>query len=254
MTDAPLANNPVPAADASAVDSRMSEDAGSISAPTEMGARTRRWRPPGDWRARLSARTPEGVLGRIVDGDPLGLRRLVGQVIRQERQLADADRVHLRAIACIAHRATAGPEPESARWLEERVREALDGVVAAECAKHDAGQSPEPRSALAVLADPLGLAPMDLRRACSILNRHPFGEREAFFAIVIDGLDLDATAASAGVSSVEFARRARRALDAVIEALGDGDACAGAGVDGAGQEDTQEDTQGNTPSEEDVSQ
>ncbi len=178
-----------------------------------------RWRAPVDWRDRLSARTPEGILERIVDGDPLGLRRLVGEVIRKQRRVADGDRVHLRAIACIAHRAISGDGADSPRWIEERVEEALFGVLATERAKLDAAEPPAPKDALAVLAGPLGLDPMDLRRACSALNERPDGERAAFFSLIIDRVDLDAAAASASVTSVELARRARRALDAVIDSM-----------------------------------
>lgn len=181
--------------------------------------RGRRWRPPTDWKDLLSARSPEGILDRIVDGDPLGLRRLVGEVIRRERRIADPDRVHLRAIACIAHRVTSGDLPDSPRWLEERVRDALAGVLAAESRKQGAAP-PGPTEAWSVLAGPLGLDSAGLRRACTALNQCASEERGAFFALVIDGLDLEEAARGAGVTAVEFAKRARRAASRALEAFG----------------------------------
>lgn len=178
----------------------------------------RRWRAPADWKDHLSARSPEGILDRIVDGDPLGLRRLVGEVIRKERRLADPDRVQLRAIACIAHRATSGASPDSPRWVEDRVREALAGVLAAERQRLGAVEPPGPKEAWSVLAGPLGLDPAGLQRACSALNHCASEDREAFFALVIDGLDLEEASACAGVTAVEFAKRARRAIHVALDA------------------------------------
>ena len=178
--------------------------------------KARGWQAADDWRERLAPRTPEGILARIVDGDPLGLRRLVGEVIRDQRRIADADRVHLRAVACIAHRATSGDGPESPRWIEERVLEALDGVVDSERARADAMEAPGAREALTVLAEPLGLDPKELRRACAALNAQPAAERDAFFTLVIEGEDLESAASARGTTAREMGLLARRALTAVF--------------------------------------
>jgi hypothetical protein len=71
-------------------------------------------------------------------------------------------------------------------------------------------------TAFAALARPLGLEPRAMGRACLAFNRLPLPERRAFHALVIAGRSLDEIARESGESATDIARRARRALDAIL--------------------------------------
>jgi DNA-directed RNA polymerase specialized sigma24 family protein len=55
-----------------------------------------------------------------------------------------------------------------------------------------------------------------MRAACAAFNHLPFADRSAFTDLVLRGVSLDKVARSAGESATEVARRARRALDAIL--------------------------------------
>jgi hypothetical protein len=70
--------------------------------------------------------------------------------------------------------------------------------------------------AFLALARPLGLEPAAMGRACAAFNRLPLAERAAFFALVIQARSLDDLARESGEGATDIARRARRALDAIL--------------------------------------
>ena len=57
-----------------------------------------------------------------------------------------------------------------------------------------------------------------MRDACSAFNRLPSAERRAFFDLVLQAGSLDELAREGEGSATEIARRARRALDVILEA------------------------------------
>jgi hypothetical protein len=183
------------------------------------------------WHTLLSG-SPREVLARLVRDDPLEVRARVASRLRSEAVLLDGDRVHLRALARISRAAGAyRGRPDLPEWVDGAVADAVEELVREE---HELARSriPEARAsdaagatsatvaadpdAFSSLATPLGLDPGSVRRACAAFDVLPFAERSAFFRLVLEAGDLDAAAREAGVSVSEIARRARRALDAIL--------------------------------------
>jgi DNA-directed RNA polymerase specialized sigma24 family protein len=170
---------------------------------------------------RLFAGTPREVLARLVEGDPLGVRDVVGARLRARWMLFDADRVHLRALALIAREAgTWVGRPALGTWLRVRVDRALDEVLV-EARRDGAGlDSSTGEGAFAVLGGPLGLTPAAARATTLAFDYLPAPERRAFLNLVIEGQCLDDVARGEGTSASEVGRRARTALDAILVAAG----------------------------------
>jgi len=184
------------------------------------------------WQTLLSG-SPREVLSRLVQDDPLGIRGQVAERLRADALLLDGDRVHLRALARICR--TSGSyrgRPGLFEWVaiavadsvEELVRELHEQARQPTRRRDDlprksdggARTSSEACDAFEILAGPLGLDPGSMRIACAAFDVLPFEDRAAFFDLVLESKDLDACARAIGVNASEIARRARRALDAVL--------------------------------------
>lgn len=207
-----------------------------------------------DWRAWLAGGTPREVLARIVQGDPLELRKRVARKLRSEALLYDADRVQLRVLARCARGAPAyRGRPDLETWLERQVDDALRDLLREDDERSAAASSairkaarrtnggssteeatrvrrdaaPGTSGALVELARPLGLDPASLEQACQAFNRLPVADRRAFFLLVLEARDLDQLARGAqpadsktepdASAATALARRARRALRTVLE-------------------------------------
>ena len=163
--------------------------------------------------------TPREVLARISAGDPLGVRFFVAEYLHRSHQLIDADRLHLRGLAHCARRA-----------LQLRGSDGLDAFIKARV--FDAGMEllREDREALRngsasrgnleQIARPLGLDPARVRSACARFNEADAVDRAAAFALLIRDEDIDELANREGVTVTEIAKRARRALEVALVALG----------------------------------
>ena len=172
------------------------------------------------WR-RVLAGTPREVLARLVQGDPLGVRSAVASRLRSGCLLLDADRVHLRVIARIAR--SAGRyrgRPGVEEWVDGHVLKILGEVIREdhEAARGRASTGNEPSAAFSALAEPLGLDPQSMRKACSSFNVLPLADRAAFTDLVLRSRSLDELARELGEGATHIARRARRSLDVILEA------------------------------------
>lgn len=171
---------------------------------------------PAERAARLLAGTPREILARIVPGDPLQIRPRVAGRVRGRALLLDTDRVLVRALALCARQADRWRgRPALEAWLEACVDQAIDDLLAEAPGGGTAAELPQP-GVFELLAEPLGLDPPGMRQACARFNRLDEPVRRAFFALVLEGRDLDALARAAGVSATEVARRARRGLDVFL--------------------------------------
>ncbi len=189
------------------------------------------------WRHWLACGSPREVLARIVHEDPLGVREHVALSLRDGAWLLDADRVVLRTFALIArHALHYRGRPEVDAWIRGLADDAIASLLREDAEAERRGPAdrssassarvteapPDPESgrehgaAFAALARPLGLEPHAMGRACLAFNRLPQAERRAFHALVIAGRTLDEVARDSGESATDIARRARRALDAVL--------------------------------------
>lgn len=201
---------------------------------------------------------PVEILQRIADGDPLDLRTRVTVCLERRCLLLDPDRLLLLALADVAREARLWTgRPALARWLAQRVEVAVDRMLVEEArmleplgeTSANLVQEPPrsygglpavdegleslgfaeflPRShdsdsrlpVLEALARPLGLSPEHLRRACAAFNARPETERRAFDRLVLCRDSLDELAQQCGSSVSVVGRRARRALDAVMDAV-----------------------------------
>ena len=175
------------------------------------------------------------VLARIVEGDPLGLRALVRAELRRRALLADADAVHLRALARVARDAPAWRgRPPLDPWLRERVRETVQEQWGA---AHSHGPDPsehgarsererEPdgsaaRGAFVELAARLGFDPGALGNGLARFHALTPLDREAFFVAILEGRGLDEATRRLGASYPEVARALRRVLTAFLRIDGD---------------------------------
>jgi DNA-directed RNA polymerase specialized sigma24 family protein len=181
--------------------------------------------PALDWRRYLCGGGPHKVIARLAQGDPLGLRRVVGVRLARRALLLDADGVHLRTMTRIALAAHSYEgHPVFARWLEIQVDRAMQDVreeerhatedpgsilVADDCPSHQ----PAVHKAL---GEPLGISPAASRRVCAAFNHLPYQERHTFWSLVLRGEELDHLAKGSGLSPSRVARRARRVLDHLL--------------------------------------
>jgi hypothetical protein len=150
------------------------------------------------------------VLARIVPEDPLGLRLRLRARLAERALLVDAERVLLRAhVLCALHAPTWRGDPELATWLDQRLDEALAAVLAEESAGEGRGLA----RALAAFAAPLALDAARLAAACARFNRLPLAQREAFFAVILDGAGAEPLASAWRLSLTDLARRVRAALE-----------------------------------------
>ncbi len=176
-----------------------------------------------DWRRYLCGGGPRGIIARLSQGDPLGLRRVVGVRLRQRALLLDADRVHLRALTRIALGAgTYSGLPRFDQWLEDHVDGATD-ELRKEAAYACAGSlGPQPtipfdQGVHEAIGEPLGICPADSRRVCVAFNQLTRLERLSFMAVVLSGESAEALAEREGVSVVQVARRVRDSLERVLK-------------------------------------
>ncbi|MBI5362738.1 MAG: sigma-70 family RNA polymerase sigma factor [Planctomycetes bacterium] len=168
---------------------------------------------PARWRALLAGNSPSEILARIVPEDPLGVRTIVAVRLRQQALLLDADRVHLRSLALCARWAPRYQgQPEFQTWLARLVDQAASELLREE-QEDFAHEGVAPTSALAALAEPLGLDARVMQLCCRSFNRLPEDERRAFFELVLRARSLDELAHASGTPAVDIARRARRALN-----------------------------------------
>jgi len=182
-----------------------------------------------DWRRYLCGGGPRKIILRLVQGDPLGLRRVVSVRLARRALLLDADRVHLRAMTRIALGARDyDGHPAFSRWLERQVDGAMnelrdeesdslegvqsqsyedcgaDGRLPFECDVHEA------------IGGPLGIPAEASRQLCATFNRLPFQDRRTFLAVVLRAQPLDDLAQGSGRSVTQLARSARRVLDRLL--------------------------------------
>ncbi len=177
-----------------------------------------------DWRPLFVGRTPEELLGLVVEGDPLGLRERTAARLNERAWLIAADRVVLRTVARIARAAPAyRGVPDLAEWvglaIDDAVLDLLREDVEAEAAAREPGQLE--LGAYVALAEPLGLAPVQMRRVCIAFNALDEGVRAAFQAWVVQGRTLSEAARALELPEARVAERAKQALEAILAAESD---------------------------------
>lgn len=167
----------------------------------------------------LTTGGPTEVLARLCDGDPLGLATRLVRRAAARALLVSPERLFERGAAHCARRAgeyRGRPRPEL--WLERRAEEvvraferegdrvprtAVEGTGAGAAAGGAAGGAAARRASA-------------LERAAARFNACPRADRDALWRLAFAGQSLDQQAHDAKQSLSEMARRARRALDALL--------------------------------------
>ena len=155
------------------------------------------------------------VLARLLVDDPLRLGERASALLAARALLLDAERLRLSALVLCALRAREWRgRPALGRWLEERLEEALADALAED--EEPARERADGRNgSWAELGTSVGLDGRELHAGCARFNRLPREQREAFFALVLEGASPDAESRARGLTLTEFARRARAALEAL---------------------------------------
>lgn len=171
------------------------------------------------WKRVLAGKSPREILARLVDGDPLELRSRCESRLRAQAILLDQHRVQMRAVAHVArHAPSYEGSPSIDVWLAEKIRKAVQELLAEAVENAASGEIAEPPDdeRLLAIAEALGMDPHVLARGCVAFNRAKYEVRTAFFGLVLDGRD-----------PIEWCRensstpeRARASLKSALWALG----------------------------------
>lgn len=199
---------------ASLRDSNAPEPRGSEPGAAEAAAS----HPPA-WRAILGGMGPRELLARLLQDDPLQLRRVAAERMAARAYLFDVDRLHLRSVAHVARYATRyRGSPRLEVWLREIVDQAMLDLLRddVEAQRRERPPDPQDGTGMGDLARPLGLDPAAMRRACLAHNLLREPDRRAFHELLIAGRGLDELARETGVHAGEIAKRARRGLEAIL--------------------------------------
>ncbi|MDF1799578.1 MAG: hypothetical protein P1V81_10410 [Planctomycetota bacterium] len=157
---------------------------------------------------------PRLLLDWLVEGDPLGLRRLARDELAARCLLWDADDLALRYMAIVAHRAgVLGRRRFTRPFLLACLEASLAELAAGAVELHGDG------GGLAGLGLPLGFSGPGVTAACRAHNRQGLEARRAFRWLVIEGRGLDETANELGRDGGHVAREARRLLDEFLAGL-----------------------------------
>jgi len=178
--------------------------------PTPAGFEGARW---------LVGASPNAVLERIYEGDPLGLVPRCEAVLRERALLIDLNRLFLRAAARTAHEAVRyrGEHP-LAEWLDLRIEKSVEDLLREDREAEYRGLPPTPEEldGYAMVTEGTGIEPGLARAVCDTFNSLSLPVRRAFYGAVYLARGITATAQEQGVSIGECEARIREALVAIL--------------------------------------
>jgi len=177
--------------------------------------------------AILGSDSASAVLARLIDGDPLEVEARCEERITHHAFLLALRRVHLRAVARIAHRAPRyRGTPKLDEWMNMRIDEAIHDLVEEDREQELGGLPPsepwDPRYAF--VSEALGMEPALARRACLEFNRLPHEVRRTYFAIAIEGKTIHRYVAEGNGPPRKVIENLNRALRALGQQFGPGQA------------------------------
>ena len=154
-------------------------------------------------RSLLTGTSPAAILGRIVDGDPLGLEPRCRKYLREWAVLIDLERLFARTAARIAYHAyrengTAGDE-----IVEDCLANAVEELLTQDRDGEDYGFASEDSEDRArFLAETLGIQFTDARGACVAFNDLSPEIRRCYWENVVEGRSIE-RCVSMGLGSTE---------------------------------------------------
>jgi len=138
---------------------------------------------------------PREILARLLEGDPLELRRRSVERVRSQALLLDAGRLHLRTVAHVARHASAyrGAPPIDV-WIAEKLRCSTSELLEEDAERAHSGEIPALRHGplMEQIARTLGLEITTLALGLVAFHKAAHEVRSAFQGLVIDRRPLDA--------------------------------------------------------------
>jgi len=157
----------------------------------ELVARAPAVRPVGShWRRLFEETTPQELLERLQDGDPLGLWARAAELGAERRFVVQLDRLF---DAAVARAAIVAPlyrgRPAIEAWLAARVGDALRSVLAKDAAAEIERRPADPSDHWhhAMMVEVFGVAPPLARRAAVVFNAFGRKRRALLFALTFEG-------------------------------------------------------------------
>ena len=146
------------------------------------------------WPSFLRGKTPEELLPRLVEGDPLRLQEQTALRLRQVWFLLDPDRVFRRALAVCAHAAPLEDPPSDLdAWRVAKVDLAVAQLLQSDQQRERSDPdtlSDEERS-FPLLTQSLFVEPGSVRAVSVAFNALDPPPRRAFFELLVEGRNVD---------------------------------------------------------------
>jgi hypothetical protein len=173
----------------------------------------------------LGRSSPEAVFEGLRDRDPLHVRERCMTRLSEQAQLLPLDRLVTMTMAAVAHTASHyHGEPELDDWLLERIDASIVALHVQEREFERMGLPPmDPFDTHCVfLAEALGIDRALTRRACIVFNQLPLGQREVFWALVVERRSIADYLSQVSRSRQDIMQSLRAAIEA-LSGLGDSD-------------------------------
>jgi hypothetical protein len=179
---------------------------------------------PIDWpgHALLAHKSAREVLSRLIDGDPLEVGPRCIARIEHHARFIDVRRLHLRAVARIAHAAPRyRGEPALDPWIDARIDASMDDLMSEDSEEERSDIPPsdpwDPRYAF--LAEAMGIEPTLARRACIAFNDLPTDVRRTYFAVVVAKKTIHRYVAEGNGPPEKVKTQLQRVLDTIRAAI-----------------------------------
>jgi hypothetical protein len=171
----------------------------------------------------LGRSSPEAIYEGLRDRDPLHVRERCMTRLSERAQLLPLDRLVMMTMAAVAHTASSyRGEPELDAWLLERIDASIVALHVQEREFERMGLPPmDPFDTHCVfLAEALGIDRALTRRACIVFNGLPLGQREVFWALVVERRPIAAYLSQVHRSREDIMQSLRTAIEA-LSRIGD---------------------------------
>jgi len=176
---------------------------------------------PGKLWESFRGRRSREILERLLDGDPLELEARCRAKLQESALLLDLSRLHLRALARVAHRAPHyRGEPPLGEWLTDRIEDSIQDLLEEDRDAERLGTLPQTPvdHRYRFVSELLGLEVSLARRTCVAFNDLPSEVRCAWFAVAVLGKSVNRYVAEGHGPPEEVKAHVKRALTEIAKA------------------------------------
>lgn len=166
------------------------------------------------WRALASGDDPRAVYLELIGDESFALRELCLDRMRAAAVLLDAERVRCTSAARLAlHAPEYAGEVPLEEWVKARIDTSIVGLVDEDAIEErDDRPVAKDDERYAALAGQLGIDGRTMRRASVVFQRLPREERAVFWAVVIDGDEIERHARASRIPLRVAQNRLERAM------------------------------------------